>query len=382
MHLNRADEHGNATYLGPDPYFDDLFVQAADKAYVSCEQIVDTAGLTVDTPVQRLLISRMMVDGVVETPNGAHFTICTPDYERDEKFQKAYAAAASGADEDWAAFERASSSGDEAAYQAAVAAFHAEEAGDERRSPAPRSAPPPSPTRSRTTARSSPARWGCCRCSASGSAKLTSNPDLVISDGESLFLGGTPAAVRQGGRRRGLDPVPPRLRRGRLRQAPRDDGRDPGRPARQPEHLRDRRLRAAEAPAARLARRAGQHGQQPDVLLGAQAQPAVFVEQVDIVSGVGPARAKAAGPGASQYNDIHRIVTNLGVLDVKGAGDTVRLLSVHPGVTVDEVRREPPASSWTIPDDVPMTREPTEDELILIREVLDPKNLRDREVPA
>ena len=31
MHLNRADAHGNATYLGPDPYFDDLFVQAADK---------------------------------------------------------------------------------------------------------------------------------------------------------------------------------------------------------------------------------------------------------------------------------------------------------------------------------------------------------------
>ena len=47
----------------------------------------------------------MMVDGVVETPNGAHFTICTPDYERDEKFQKAYAAAAGGSDEDWQAFE-------------------------------------------------------------------------------------------------------------------------------------------------------------------------------------------------------------------------------------------------------------------------------------
>ena len=59
----------------------------------SCEEIVDTAGLTVDTPVQRLLLHRMMVAGVVETPNGAHFTTCTPDYERDEKFQRAYAAA-------------------------------------------------------------------------------------------------------------------------------------------------------------------------------------------------------------------------------------------------------------------------------------------------
>ena len=127
VHLNRADAHGNATYLGPDPYFDDLFVQAADKAYLTCEQVVDTAGLTVDTPVQRLLISRMMVDGVVETPNGAHFTTCTPDYERDEKFQKAYAAAASGSEEDWAAFSDRFLVGDEDSYQAAVTAFGAEE---------------------------------------------------------------------------------------------------------------------------------------------------------------------------------------------------------------------------------------------------------------
>ena len=127
VHLNRADQHGNATYLGPDPYFDDLFCMAADRAFVSVEQIVDTAGLTVDTPVQRLLLSRIMVAGVVETPNGAHFTTCTPDYERDEKFQRAYAAAASGSEEDWSAFETRFLSGDEAAYQAAVATF-AEEA--------------------------------------------------------------------------------------------------------------------------------------------------------------------------------------------------------------------------------------------------------------
>jgi glutaconate CoA-transferase subunit A len=127
VHMNRADQHGNATYLGPDPYFDDLFVQAATNAYVSCEQIIDTAGLTVDTPVQRLLISRMMVDGVVETPNGAHFTNCPPDYERDEAFQKAYATAAAD-DESWSAFEERFLSGDEAAYQAAVAEFAKENA--------------------------------------------------------------------------------------------------------------------------------------------------------------------------------------------------------------------------------------------------------------
>ncbi|MDN4174848.1 CoA-transferase [Nocardioides sp. SOB77] len=123
VHLNRADKHGNATYLGPDPYFDDLFCMAADRAFVSVEQVVDTAGLTVDTPVQRLLLSRMMVSGVVEAPNGAHFTTCTPDYERDERFQRAYAAAAGGSDEEWATFEQRFLSGDEDAYQAAVAAF-------------------------------------------------------------------------------------------------------------------------------------------------------------------------------------------------------------------------------------------------------------------
>jgi glutaconate CoA-transferase subunit A len=96
---------------------------AAERAYVSVEQVVDTAGLTVDTPVQRLLLSRMLVDGVVETPNGAHFTTCTPDYERDERFQKAYATAAAGSDEEWQSFHDRFLAGDEDAYQAAVRAF-------------------------------------------------------------------------------------------------------------------------------------------------------------------------------------------------------------------------------------------------------------------
>ena len=126
VHLNRADQHGNASYLGPDPYFDDLFCMAADRAYVSAEQVVDTAGLTVDTPVQRLLLNRMMVTGVVEAPRGAHFTSCTPDYERDERFQKAYATAAKDP-ETWAAFAERFLTGSEQDYHDAVAALHAEE---------------------------------------------------------------------------------------------------------------------------------------------------------------------------------------------------------------------------------------------------------------
>jgi len=121
VHLNRADVHGNATYLGPDPYFDDLFCLAAKKRFVSCEQIVTTAELVEAAPPQAMLLNRMMVDGVIETPNGAHFTSCVPDYQRDEAFQREYAAAA-GDDDSWAAFVANYLDGDEADYQAALKA--------------------------------------------------------------------------------------------------------------------------------------------------------------------------------------------------------------------------------------------------------------------
>ncbi|MFL6158157.1 MAG: CoA-transferase, partial [Marmoricola sp.] len=108
--------------------------------------------------------------------------------------------------------------------------------------------------------------------------------------------------------------------------------------------------------------------------------PRVFVENVDIVSGVGPKRAKEAGPAAAKYNDIHRIVSNLGVFDVRGEGDTVRLLSVHPGVSVDEVVAAT-GFALAVSEEVAETRAPSETELMIIRNVLDPKSLRDREVP-
>ncbi|WP_433455748.1 CoA transferase subunit A [Streptomyces sp. CA-142005] len=127
VHLNRADVHGNAQYLGPDPYFDDLFCEAADAAYVSCERIVDSPDLLKDAGPQTLLVKRAFVNGVVETPNGAHFTSCVPDHDRDEAFQRAYARAAREP-EAWRAFAERFLSGDEDAYQAAVAAFHEEEA--------------------------------------------------------------------------------------------------------------------------------------------------------------------------------------------------------------------------------------------------------------
>ena len=119
IHLNRADAAGNGQYLGPDPYFDDLFAMAADTTIMSVEQVVSTADLTAKAPPQTLLVPRIFVNHVVETPGGAHFTTCEPDYGRDEAFQKTYAAAAKS-EEDWAGFESRFLSGDEAAYQAAV----------------------------------------------------------------------------------------------------------------------------------------------------------------------------------------------------------------------------------------------------------------------
>jgi glutaconate CoA-transferase, subunit A len=122
VHMNRADLRGNGQYLGPDPYFDDLFCQAADQAFMSCERIVPTAELLSGGPVQSLLINRTMVHGIAETPNGAHFTSCVPDYGRDEEFQALYAGAAASPDK-WQEFRATYLAGDEAAYQRAVAAF-------------------------------------------------------------------------------------------------------------------------------------------------------------------------------------------------------------------------------------------------------------------
>jgi glutaconate CoA-transferase subunit A len=127
LHLNRADAQGNGQYLGPDPYFDDLFAMAADRCFLSVERIVPTGELTAAAPHQTLLVSRMFVNGVIETPRGAHFTSCEPDYPRDEAFQAHYAAA--GRDEEsWQAFRQAFLTGDESRYQAAVAAFEEKEA--------------------------------------------------------------------------------------------------------------------------------------------------------------------------------------------------------------------------------------------------------------
>jgi acyl CoA:acetate/3-ketoacid CoA transferase beta subunit len=100
--------------------------------------------------------------------------------------------------------------------------------------------------------------------------------------------------------------------------------------------------------------------------------PRIFVEKVDMVSGIGWDR------GA---HEIRMVVTNLGVLDFATPDRRMRLRSVHPGVAVAEVI-EATGFDLVVPSDVPSTRVPTPDELRVLREVLDPGGLRDREVPS
>src|SRR4051794_17509659 len=207
--------------------------------------------------------------------------------------------------------------------------------------------------------------------------KLTSNPDLLISDGESLFLGGVPPLGEKADVIEGWIPFR------RVFDVVAYGKRHVMMGATQVDRHGNQNISAI-----------GDFAKPKRQLLGARGAPGntvnnrtsywvpkhstrVFVEQVDIVSDVGPARAKAAGPGASRYNDIHRVVSDLAVLDLHGPGDTLRVLSLHPGVTLDQVRG---ASGCDLHVDgdgpVPETRQPTAEELVLINEVLDPKGLR------
>ncbi|TNM39566.1 CoA-transferase [Nocardioides albidus] len=210
-------------------------------------------------------------------------------------------------------------------------------------------------------------------------AKLTSNPDLVISDGESVFMGGVPPLG-------GKDVVEGWIPFRRVFDVVAYGKRHVMMGATQVDRHGNQNISAI-----------GPFAQPKRQLLGSRGAPGntvnnrtsywvpkhstrVFVEQVDIVSGVGPVRAKAAGTAAARFNDIHRIVSNLGVLDLGGAGDTVRLVSVHPGVTVEEVVAAT-GFALDVPADVPTTRTPSYEELLLIRDMLDPKGLRFKEVP-
>jgi glutaconate CoA-transferase, subunit A len=121
VHMNSADIAGTGQFLGPDLYFDDVFLRAAKRRFISCERIVPTEDLVKEGSVRTLRINRSMTDGVVEAPGGAHFTSCEPDYPRDEAFQREYVEAA-GDPEKWSAFRARYLEVDEEEYQRVVRA--------------------------------------------------------------------------------------------------------------------------------------------------------------------------------------------------------------------------------------------------------------------
>lgn len=106
--------------------------------------------------------------------------------------------------------------------------------------------------------------------------------------------------------------------------------------------------------------------------------PKVFVSKVDVVSGLGYNRAAALGPAASRFHEIRRVVSNLCVIDFGGPDHAMRLVSVHHGVTTADVIAA--TGFELVIEDVPETRAPTDTELSILRERLDPNGIGSKEV--
>ncbi|MEW2175663.1 CoA-transferase [Streptomyces sp. NPDC005406] len=212
-------------------------------------------------------------------------------------------------------------------------------------------------------------------------ARLTFSPELLLTDGEALLMSDTPAVGVRPGSVEGWLPYRQHLtltatgRRHVMMGASQIDRHgnqniscigDWARPTRQ-------LLGVRGAPVNTL--------NNPTSYWVPKHSSRVFVEHVDMVSGVGYDRAAVAGPSATRYHRIPEVVSNLGVFDFETPDRTMRLRSLHPGVSVQQVT-EATGFTLAVPDEVPFTREPTEDELRLIREVIDPRGLREREVLA
>lgn len=105
--------------------------------------------------------------------------------------------------------------------------------------------------------------------------------------------------------------------------------------------------------------------------------PKTFVENVDMVCGVGYNRVANLG-AAARFHDVRVVVSNLGVFDFDSPDHSMRLRSVHPGVTVDEVVAA--TGFELVVGETSETRTPLVEELRIIREVLDPEASRDREL--
>jgi acyl CoA:acetate/3-ketoacid CoA transferase beta subunit len=208
-------------------------------------------------------------------------------------------------------------------------------------------------------------------------ARLTSNPDLLISDGEAYLLAETPALGA-------TSPLEGWLPYRKVFDVVAAGTRHVVMGANQVDRFGNQNISCL-----------GPHEKPVRQMFGARGAPGntvnhrtsywvakhaarVFVESVDFASGVGYDRATGS---AGRFHDVHRVVTNLAVLDFAGPDHTMRIASLHPGVTVEQVQ-EQTGFPLDVPGDLGVTREPTDEELKLLREVLDPKDIRSKEVPS
>lgn len=209
-------------------------------------------------------------------------------------------------------------------------------------------------------------------------AKLTFEPDLLLSDGEALFLAETPPL---GGRA----PIEGWIPFRKVFDVLASGRRHVVMGANQIDRFGNQNLSAfgpLQQPTRQMFGVRGAPGNtinHPTSYWVGRHSKRVFGEKVDIVAGIGYDKIDPANP-AFRFHHIHRVVSNLGVFDFNGPGRTMRALSLHPGVTADEVAEN---TAFEIAElgTAGTTRLPTAEELRLIREVLDPKKIREKEVP-
>jgi acyl CoA:acetate/3-ketoacid CoA transferase beta subunit len=208
-------------------------------------------------------------------------------------------------------------------------------------------------------------------------ARLTSNPDLLLSDGEAYLLAETPPLG-------GSSPLEGWLPYRNVFDTVAAGTRHVVMGANQIDRFGNQNISCLgphERPARQMFGARGAPGNTVNHRTSywvAKHAPRVFVESVDFASGVGYDRADGA---AGRFHDLYRVVTNLAVLDFATPDHAMRIASLHPGVSVEQVQ-EQTGFPLVVPEDVATTREPSDDELRLLREVLDPKDIRSKEVPG
>ena len=208
-------------------------------------------------------------------------------------------------------------------------------------------------------------------------ARLTTEPDLIITDGEALILAEVPAIGASA-------PIEGYIPFSRVFDVVASGRRHVVMGANQLDKYGNQNLSAfgpLDKPTRQMFGVRGAPGNSINHATSywvGKHSARVFTDKVDVVCGVGYDKVDPENP-AFRFLKNDRVVTNLGVFDFQGPGQTMRALSLHPGVTAEQVREN---TSFEIADldSAGITREPTAEELRIIREVIDPKSLRDREV--